>query len=54
MCMLTDRIDLNVGYAFVNFINTQGLYTFAKSKLGACWDIDGSNKKLHMCYATYQ
>jgi hypothetical protein len=52
--MLIVLIDCNVGYAFVNFISTQDLYTFATKKRDVPWNIHASSKKLLMCYATYQ
>ncbi|KAJ3547205.1 hypothetical protein NMY22_g1742 [Coprinellus aureogranulatus] len=44
----------NVGYAFVNFIETQDLLKFAKARLGEKWNMFSSEKVLQMSYANYQ
>ncbi|KAF8313093.1 hypothetical protein DL93DRAFT_2059297 [Clavulina sp. PMI_390] len=52
------RIDFanhcNVGYAFVNFIDTADLLKFCQACLGKKWNLFQSEKVLQMCYATYQ
>ncbi|TEB38398.1 hypothetical protein FA13DRAFT_747032 [Coprinellus micaceus] len=44
----------NVGYAFVNFIETQDLLKFATTRLGEKWNMFSSEKVLQMSYANYQ
>ncbi|KAF8342088.1 RNA recognition motif 2, partial [Cantharellus anzutake] len=52
------RIDFqnqcNVGYAFVNFIETTDLLKFCKQCLGKKWNMFQSEKVLQMSYANYQ
>ncbi|KAF9263245.1 hypothetical protein L218DRAFT_959264 [Marasmius fiardii PR-910] len=44
----------NFGYAFVNFMTTQDLVVFTRTKLGRKWGLFKSEKALEMCYTDIQ
>ena len=50
--MLT--LPLQVGYAFVNFIDIADLLRFLRINLGQKWNMYSSEKIMHAAYATYQ
>ncbi|TFY60560.1 hypothetical protein EVG20_g7374 [Dentipellis fragilis] len=48
------RNGCNLGTAFVNFMTTGDLLSFAKARLGTKWDMLSSSRVVQMIYANYQ
>ncbi|KAI4719938.1 hypothetical protein E4T48_03793 [Aureobasidium sp. EXF-10727] len=46
--------NLNVGYAFVNFVRLEFIPNFVQRRVGKQWDMYGSMKKCEVSYATIQ
>ncbi|ORY76001.1 RNA recognition motif 2-domain-containing protein, partial [Leucosporidium creatinivorum] len=44
------KTGLNVGYGFINFIDTASLLRFAQARIGTRWNLCGSDK---LCIASY-